>query len=137
MLFLGSRLLLPFGLQRIQLVNTGSGKRILAEGSRQSGADWIFQNVSDDRFSRLIVTKNALVISGLPQKLLGLLPVRESCCLLESLHEGLEVGLLGLSLDERVEMIRHQAIGKNCEVEQRRVMQKLLSYASGNDRIGE
>ena len=123
--------------QSVQIINAGTGKGIRAQGIRQAGANRILQNVSHDDFCCFIVTKDALMIPGLPETLVRFLAIRETCRLLESFYKCLEIGLLRPGLDKSVEVIRHQAVRKNCEVTELGVMQKSIDNASRNGRISE
>jgi hypothetical protein len=118
-------------------MDAGTGKGIRAQGIRQTGANRILQNVSHDDFCCFIVTKDALMIPGLPETLFRFLAIRETCCLLESFYKCLEIGLFRPALDKGVKMIWHRAVRKNCEVTQLGVRQKSIDYASRHGRISE
>jgi hypothetical protein len=60
-----------------------------------------------------------------------------ACLLLEAFHERLEVCGFRLSSQDEMQMIRHEAVGKNCQIELSRGVKKLLVRNADARAVGE
>src|SRR5262249_32061079 len=87
--------------------------------------------------SFFVITQYSLMIAVLPQSSLVLLLVRESAELLEALHAFVQVSVLGLAHEKKMQMIRHETVRRNRESEQCGALSNLLQSTHDNRFICE
>lgn len=94
----------------------------------------IGKNVACHFERSLIVSEYVLVITFLPQTTSARLPVCDRRPLLQQLHEPAKISVIVQSLDEQVQVVRHEAVRDYREVFLRRGVQNLITEA--RDKVG-
>lgn len=86
-----------------------------ARRHRESGSNRILGNVTRRDQQILIRTERVVVEARLPQSFTRAAPLVEASALLESLDEPDEIRVLGVAEDKRVDVVRHDHVGKGIE----------------------
>lgn len=94
----------------------GTREAIIARAGAQAFTDWIPPDVAGDVFDRFAASEDVVVVAALPQALVSSLHEFVGRALLELVDELYQVSGVSLSLGQKVEMVRHDAISVKREV---------------------
>jgi hypothetical protein len=95
--------------------NIGTRERVPADRGCESCPDRIGEDVPHGGNCLLVIPQHVIVESHLPQSLSRGPRERVSRHLLGRRYESAQVGVLREALDKQVQMIRHEAVRKECE----------------------
>src|SRR2546426_10076978 len=89
--------------------------RVLAQCGGQTSPNRILENVAGNSFYVVLVAHDTFVIAFLPERPTEFERVRRARTLLREFAKPSQISAVGRGLDDKVDMVRHEAVRKNLE----------------------